>query len=69
MTIARELLKKWEVLRSPEDTAKLAEKMEGSYPELFSRAFRTGKCNDAVFKVMADFYEEKAQLIKEYLGK
>lgn len=55
------------MLRSPEDTSKLAEKMDGGYPELFARVFRTGKCNDDVFKIMADFYEEKAKLIKEYL--
>jgi hypothetical protein len=67
MIITKELLEKWTVLRSPEDTKKLADRMEGGYPELFTRAFRDGKCNDDVFKVMADFYEEKARLIKEYL--
>jgi hypothetical protein len=67
MIIEEKLLDKWKALRSPEDTGKLAEKMEGGYPELFARAFRDGKCNDEVFKVMAEFYEEKAKLIKEYL--
>lgn len=67
MIIAKELLDKWVALRSPEDTKKMADKLEGGYPELFARAFREGKCNDDVFKVMADFYEEKAKLIKEYL--
>lgn len=67
MIIEEKLLVKWRALRSPEDTGKLAEKMEGGYPELFARAFRDGKCNDEVFKVMAEFYEEKAKLIKEYL--
>jgi hypothetical protein len=67
MIITKELLSKWAVLRSPEDTKKMAEKMDGGYPELFVRAFRYGKCNDDVFKIMADFYEEKAKLIKEYL--
>lgn len=55
------------VLRSPEDTKRLAEKMVGGYSELFARVFRTGRCNDEVFKVMADFYEEKAKMIKEYI--
>lgn len=67
MIIAKELLKRWKVLRSPEDTGKLAEKMPDGYPELFARVFRYGKCNDEVFKIMAEFYEEKAKLIKEYL--
>lgn len=67
MIIEKQLLEKWSALRSPEDTKKLAEKMDGGYPELFARVFREGKCNDSVFKLMADFYEEKANLIKEYL--
>lgn len=67
MVIEKELLEKWAVLRSPEDTKKLADRMEGGYPEIFARAFRDGKCNDTVFKIIADFYEEKAALVKEYL--
>lgn len=67
MIIEKKLLNKWKVLRSPEDTAQLAEKMGNSYPELFARAFRYGKCNDDVFKIMAEFYEQKAKLVKEYL--
>lgn len=67
MIIEKKLLEKWVRLRSPEDTAKMAEKLDNGYPELFARAFRSGKSSDEVFKVMADFYEEKAQLIKEYL--
>jgi hypothetical protein len=67
MIITEELLDKWKALRSPEDTSKLAEKLEGGYPELFARAFRMGKCNDEVFKAMADYYDEKASLIKQYL--
>ncbi len=45
----------------------MAERMEGGYAEIFNRAFREGKCNDDVFKIIADFYEEKATIIKEYL--
>jgi hypothetical protein len=41
--------------------------MEGGYPEVFSRAFRDGKCNDSVFKIMAEYYDEKAELVKQYL--
>jgi hypothetical protein len=67
MLIEKKLLEKWTRLRSPDDTRKLAEKMEGGYPEIFTRAFRDGKCNDEVFKIMAEFYEEKVKVIKEYL--
>lgn len=67
MTIEKELLEKWGLLRSPEDTKKMAEKMDGGYPELFTRAFRDGRCNDDVFEIMAEFYEEKAALVKQYL--
>lgn len=67
MILPKELIKKWQALRSPGDTSKMAEKASGTDKETFNRAFRTGKCNDDVFKVMADFYEEKAKLIKEYL--
>lgn len=67
MLIEKKLLEKWIRLRSPEDTGKLAELMAGGYPELFTRAFRDGKCNDEVFKVMATYYNEKAELIKQYL--
>lgn len=67
MTIPDKLLKKWKILRSPGDAAKMAEQVEDGYPEIFNRAFREGKCNDEVFKAMSAFYEEKVQLIKEHL--
>lgn len=67
MEIPEKLRKKWEALKSPGDGDKMAEKLEGSAAETFNRAFREGKCRDEVFKVMADFYEEKVNLIKEYL--
>lgn len=67
MILPKELMEKWQVLRSPGDPAKMAEKLPGTAAETFNRAFREGKCNDDVFKVMAEFYEDKANLIKEYL--
>lgn len=67
MIIEKKLLDKWSVLRSPEDIEKLVELLPGSYPAAFRRAFRYGKCNDDVFKVMADFYDSKARLVKQYL--
>lgn len=67
MEIPEKLLKKWEILKSAGDSEKLAEKLQGSASETFNRAFREGKCRDEVFKVMAAFYDEKAELIKQYL--
>lgn len=67
MILPKELMEKWAMLRSPGDTGKMAEKLPGTSMETFNRAFREGKCNDDVFKIMAEFYEEKAKLIKEYL--
>lgn len=67
MVIPDKILKKWVALRSPGDADKMTEKAQGESPDTFNRAFRSGKCRDEVFKVMADFYEEKAKLIKEYL--
>lgn len=67
MEIPEKLLKKWKALRSPGDAVKMAEKLQGSAAETFNRAFRDGKCRDEVFKVLADFYEERLNLIKEYL--
>jgi hypothetical protein len=68
MNIPETLLKKWKALRSPGDAAKMAEKSDSEFSdETFNRAFREEKCNDEVFKIMADFYEEKLELIKEYL--
>ena len=65
MEIPKKLMAKWKVLRSPGDPEKMSERLEGSAAETFNRAFREGKCRDEVFKIMADFYEEKTELIKE----
>lgn len=67
MEIPEKLLKKWEVLRSPGDPDKMTEKLDGSAAETFNRAFREGKCRDEVFEVMATFYQEKAELVKQFL--
>lgn len=67
MVIPTELMEKWKVLKSAGDAKKMAEQLEGSAAETFNRAFREGECRDDVFKVMAEFYEQKANVIKEYL--
>jgi hypothetical protein len=67
MIIPEKLMQKWIALKSKGDSEKMADRLEGSAAETFNRAFREGKCRDEVFKVMADFYEEKIAVIKEYL--
>lgn len=67
MIIPKKLLDKWKALRSHGDAQKLAEILPDTSDETFNRAIREGKCNDDVFAVMAEFYEQKANLVKEYL--
>ena len=67
MEIPAKLLKKWEALRSPGDSDKIAETIENGYKELVNRAFRTGKCNDTVFEVMAKFYTDKEIKMQQLL--
>ena len=70
MEIPKEILDKWSVLRSPGDAEKIAASMMENIrvsDETIRRVYKDGKCNDEVFKAMAEFYESKANLIKEYL--
>jgi hypothetical protein len=67
MVIPQELMEKWKVLRSPGDAAKISEQIGDCSEETINRAFREGKCSDEVFKGIADFYDAKAKLIREYL--
>lgn len=67
MIVPKELMDKWVALRSPGDSSKMSKKLPGTDKETFNRAFREGKCNDGVFKVMAKFYEDKVKLINQYL--
>lgn len=71
MIIPQELYDKWKVLRSHGDAIKImelafAQGIECS-DEMINRAIRSGKCNDDIFPVMAAFYKEREELIKEYL--
>lgn len=66
MKIPKELIKKWEVLRSDLDTERIAE-AAGVHKQTVRNAFNTGKCSDEVFKAMADFYSGKEVLINQYI--
>lgn len=67
MKIPQKLQDKWKTLKAPGDANKMAEKIENGYAEMFNRALRTGECNENVFRVMADFYEERMNMVREYL--
>lgn len=70
MEVPKEILDKWAVLRSPGDAEKIVAGMpeeDRVSDETIRRVFLNGKCSDEVFKAMAEFYEQKANLIKEYL--
>ena len=67
MTIPAELLDKWKALKSHGDGKAILEKNPDLNPQYISRAFTTGECNDEVFKAMADFYQEKDEMVKNYL--
>lgn len=67
MQIPEELLNKWKSLRSHGDNTKIAEQKGVTIVDV-SRAFTYGECSDDTFKAIADFYKEKEEVVKEYLG-
>jgi hypothetical protein len=70
MEVPKELLEKWKQLRAHGDTEKIASSMPEETrvsDETIRRVFSQGQCNDDVFKAMASFYEERAEMIKQYL--
>ncbi len=66
MQIPEELLSKWKALRSQDDTEKIAEDAKTT-SQTIRNAFNWGKCSDEVFKCMAAYYENKAEVIKQYI--
>ena len=66
MTIPNKITEKWKLLRSKGDIALLANKAKVTTVTIRT-AMKDNECSDEVFKVIADFYEERAQLIKQYI--
>lgn len=66
MVIPEKLLAKWKALRSEDDTAKIAAQAKVSTVTIRA-VFRTGICSDRVFTEMGDYYNQKKELIKQYL--
>ena len=71
MIIPQQLFEKWKALRSEADTEKIAARViETGFAvtaDTIRIVFRKGKASDEVFKVMAEYYAEKADMIKEYI--
>jgi hypothetical protein len=71
MTVLQEISDKWKALRSAGDATKIVERaaQQGikTSEELVNRAIRIGKVNDDLFKVIGDFFNEKAEMIKKYV--
>ena len=69
MEIPSKILSRWLALRSTGDAAKIKKLItdEEVSEERINRALRSGKCSDNVFEAMADYYNQKQELVKSYL--
>ena len=63
MKIPKEVLNKWEGLKDRGDIPEL-EKLTGKSQPVISKAFQ-GTCTAEVFKVIADFYNEREKMVKD----
>ncbi len=68
MQIPKNTLKKWETLKSNEDTPKLAEKA-GVSDQAIRNAFKYGKCSEETFIAIGQFYEERLKKIAPFITK
>lgn len=72
MEVPQKILKKWHTLRSGGDAAKILKAYEEKFGEsihleTIRLATRTGVVSDSLFEIMADFYQKKIEMIKEYM--
>jgi len=70
MEVPKELLDKWQALRSPGDLEKICESMPQDIrvsKETIRRVFTEGQCSSDVLKAVGDFYEERISTIAKYL--
>lgn len=63
MTIPNEVLKKWERLRDQGDVTELMKLAKRSQP-IILKALNEGECTAEVFKVIADFYNKRDEMVK-----
>lgn len=66
MIVPKKTMRKWETLRSPED-AKLLADTAGVSSVTIQAVFRKKKGSDKVIETMANFYNAKAEKIKELI--
>lgn len=66
MQVSEKLMKKWVVLKSKEDVAKIAE-LANVTPQSIRNVFRNKKCSTPTFTAIANFYKEKGELLKEFI--
>lgn len=66
MKIPVKLLNKWEALKSHGDIKEIAE-LAGVSSETVRRAFVNEKCDDELFVIMADFFKDKEEILKDYM--
>ena len=71
MNVDTQLQEKWEVLRSKGDSAKIVAFAAKRNYEVTVRgvnqALRDGNMSDELFEVIADFYQQKADMVAAYL--
>ena len=67
MTIPKELLNKWDQLKTHGDIELLSEKAGVTRPTVM-RVFKTGKASDELFLIIAEFYSDKEQRFANYLN-
>lgn len=66
MKIPQAIIDKWELLKSEGDPIKISEKND-FHVETIRMALRKKECSDDVFNAIAEFYEEKLQMISQYV--
>lgn len=60
MTIQQELMEAWQQMRQPGDVKIIADRANCT-PQNVYIAFRSGKCSDKLFNIMAAYYDDRAK--------
>ena len=69
MTITEQIWEKWAPVMSHGDARKIADLSEGKVGYVtVLRAFQSRQCSETVFRLMADYYNSKLELVNEALN-
>jgi hypothetical protein len=60
MTIQSEIIQGWEALRQPADVKIIADRAGCTRQNIYN-AFRSGKCSEKLFNIMASYYDDRAK--------